>query len=171
MNTMHTSNMIKLLNEKLGYEYMGNLTHGKFAEVVLLETQTGELKAGKLVPGNRIKQRELDVWPLLDHQNLVMLEKTIIMPGTPSYCFVMPHHYMSLEKIVKTEWFQNDVHEMSLFISKRWFMDILSGLEHLHRHDLCHLNIDASNILVAYDNTAKLSGFSLITSSTEFVRG
>lgn len=171
MHAVHKNNIKRLFKEKLGYEYVGNLTHGQFAEVVLFETQRGEVKAGKLVPGSRMKQRELDVWPLLDHRNIVLLEKTILMPDIPSYCFVMPRHYMSLEKIVKTEWFLEDKHEMSLFMTKRWIKDILAGTEHLHQHNLSHLNIDASNILISHENTAKLCGFSLITSSKEFVRG
>lgn len=115
---MHKTTIKRLLNDKLGYKFVENLSHGKFSEVIILETETGEVKAGKLVSGDRIKQRELDVWPLLDHQNVVLLEKTILMPGIPSVCFIMPRHYMSLEKIVKTEWFLRDEHEMTLFIHK-----------------------------------------------------
>lgn len=138
---------------------MDNLCRGNFFDVVILETAAGEIKVGKLVSGDGIKHREMDVRPRLDHENVV-LEKTILMPDIPACVFVIPRQSKSLEKIVKTEWFLKDVHEMSLFLSQRWIMDVLTGVEHVHRHRLCHLNIDASNILIPYDNTAKIPSFS-----------
>lgn len=158
--------LVKLYNQAR-LKYKGDIgSEGKFGDVVILEETSSERKtAGKIVSADRMKENEIQVWSLLQHTNIVELEKCISVPDLNARCFVMPRQFMNLEEMVKADWFQKD--EDRWFDIKRWLLDTLSGIEYLHRNSLCHLNIQASNVLVSYDSTAKLGGLSLLSSSAQ----
>lgn len=150
------------LEEQLNIKCKGIITPGKFGEILLVETPSGERKAGKVT---KTDTRDFKVWPCLKHKNLVQLEKDIFMPDLKAHCFIMPLQYMTLESIVNTGWFKSDSY--NIYDIKRWILDTLSGLEYLHQNFLCHLNIDPTNILISYHSTAKISSFGLLSSSTQ----
>lgn len=162
---MYKRKMLWMLKNQLGIKYEGNIAGGKFGNVVQLKMPSGEMTAGKIVSGERIKQNEMEYWHLLDHKNIVQLTKTILAPEENACCFVMPRHYMTLEQIMSTGWFQED--EDNIFDIKRWILDTLSGVEYLHHHNLCHLNIHTNNVLVSYNSIAKLGGFKFVSPSTQ----
>lgn len=166
---MYKFKIQRLLKEKLGVQYKCNIAEGKFGDTFLLQMPSGDTKAGKIVSEDRMHRGEMEVWPLLDHQNVVRLEKTILMPDLQACCFVMPRYHMTLKEIVKTDCFQSD--EDSLFDMKRWLLDTLCAVEYLHQHNLCHLNILASNVLISYDSRAKLGGLRLVSPATHPVSG
>lgn len=161
---MYKNKILRLLKLKLGYYYIKSISSGKFSDVVLIKSSSRERKAGKIVWGGQIKQPLMDIWPLLDHDNVVRLETTILMPDINACCFVMTPQYTTLENMVKSEDFRRD--EYNIFDIKRWLLDTLSGTNYLHQKKISHLNIQASNILISYDSRAKLAGFGLATSST-----
>lgn len=166
---MYKRQILSQLKSQSGLKYKSDIVKGKFGNVVLLEMPSGESKVGKIVVGNRMKEDEMQVWPLLQHKNIVQLEQSILLPDFNACCFVMPRQYMNLEEIVKTEGFLSD--DYNVFDLKRWLLDTLSGVAFLHSNNLCHLNIQASNVLVSYDSLAKLGGFSLLSSSTQPING
>lgn len=166
---MYKYKIRRTLKQKTGIDYVEKISSGKFSDVVLLKIPSGEIKAGKIVTGGQIRQRQMDVWPQLDHENIVLLENTISMPDIDSCCFVMTRQYMTLEEIVKSTEFRRD--ECNIFDMKRWLLDVLSATDYLHRNSLCHLNINERNILITYNSRAKLGGFRLVTSSKQPVSG
>ena len=153
------------MKNNLSYRYTDTIARGKFSDIVSFKDRYAHLRAGKIMSETNMKEVSLEFWPILDNNNLLKLEETIFIPRIPSYCFVTEKHFTNLEQIFDLSLFKEDPNNMDDF--KRWLLDILSGVDHLHRNSLCHLNLEGSNILITYNSNAKIAGFSRISLSTE----
>ena len=171
MNTKEEKERLKLIHqtivqieEKSNYRYVEIISQGEFRDVVTC-TQQGKLKAGKIAAVDRVKNPQFDSWPSLDQRNIVKLEETLFMPHVPSLCFIMDRHFTDLHEMVSKSLFINDQNNADDL--KRWLLHVLTGLDHLHKNKLCHLNLKASNVLITYNSVARIGGFSRLSSSTK----
>ena len=160
---------ITLIEKRLFYKKTGNVFKGKISDVVTFANGSGQYKALKIITGAQVRKSLTDIWFSLDHENIIKLDKKILIPHVPSTCFVMDRCYTNLEIMVNHPVFRENPDKMDDL--KRWMSDLLSGVDYIHSMKLCHLNIQASNILITYNSKAKVAGFSYITSSTEPVSG
>ena len=171
MNTNEEKERLKIkhetidqIEEKSNYRYVESISQGEFRDVVAF-TQQGKLKAGKIAAGDRVKNPQFDIWPSLDQRNIVKLEEILFMPLILSLCFIMDRHFTDLHEMVNKSRFIN--HQNNADDLKRWLLHVLTGLDHLHKNNFCHLNPKASNVLISYNSTARIGGFSRLSSSTK----
>ena len=155
---------IAVINKMTSYRFVENISEGEFGDVVAL-SQYGCMKAGKIVVGDLVKDLRIDVWSNLDERNILKLEETLCMPQIPSICFIMDRHFINLYETVNHPVFGDDPNYADDL--KRWLLHILTGLDHIHKNNLCHLNLNASNILITYNSRAMIGGFSHVRSFTK----
>lgn len=168
----------KVLNT---YEILRDLGHGQHGKVKLArDTLSNVLVAIKIVdrkskpklgrsnpPEDKIK-REIAIMKKCNHPHVVRLIE--VLDDLKSRKI-----YLVLEYLEKGEigW-QKDIGGLlkpvhSYFRVKKIFRDVVLGLEYLHYQGIIHRDIKPANLLVAADDTVKISDFgvSFATSSAE----
>ncbi|KAG8191295.1 hypothetical protein JTE90_006048 [Oedothorax gibbosus] len=123
---------------KDNYSYKGRLGKGGFGQVYKLRNkQTGEGVAAKVVPSNKVTVAETDVWPKLHHPTLLQFIEQ--HPFGKHHIFVSPRQKYRLIDVIYKAKFPK---------MKQYLLDALSGLEHLHRLGMCHLDVKPDNLLI-----------------------
>ncbi|CAE7884991.1 unnamed protein product, partial [Symbiodinium sp. KB8] len=90
----------------------------------------------------------------LKHPNVVVLHEVINNPKGREFYLVQ--EYMSAGSVVPEE---ERVDPLSITLAKRYFRDMLCGLEYLHFQGVIHRDIKPGNILVSEEGRCKIADF------------
>ena len=98
--------------------------------------------------------REVAAMKRLKHPNVVVLHEVINNPKGREFYLVQ--EYMSAGSVVPEE---ERVDPLSITLAKRYFRDMLCGLEYLHFQGVIHRDIKPGNILVSEEGRCKIADF------------
>ncbi|KAI9282504.1 kinase-like domain-containing protein [Umbelopsis sp. AD052] len=171
----------KIINDYLILEEIGRGTYGKVK--LAQDLRTNELVAVKIVErhsrrkhlemnrssqdrsrevksglpsGSILKiQREIAIWKLCFHPNVVKLIEVIDDPSSKKIYLIL-EHMEGGEVIWKDD---DDMPTLPLQRSRAIFRDIVNGLDYLHYRGIIHRDIKPANLLVHSDGTVKISDF------------
>mmetsp|Transcript_16549 Transcript_16549/g.38199 ORF Transcript_16549/g.38199 Transcript_16549/m.38199 type:complete len:404 (+) Transcript_16549:107-1318(+) len=150
--------------QRIGHYRLGkNLGIGSFGKVRLAEHQlTGHKVAIKILNRHRIKQldmdekvrREIKILKLFYHPHIIRLYEVIYTPGDI---------YMVMEYVSGGELFDFIVSNGRLPEDKarRFFQQILSGIEYCHQHMVVHRDLKPENLLLDADCNLRIADFGL----------
>jgi len=150
--------------QRIGHYRLGkNLGIGSFGKVRLAEHQlTGHKVAIKILNRHRIKQldmdekvrREIKILKLFYHPHIIRLYEVIYTPGDI---------YMVMEYVSGGELFDFIVSNGRLPEDKarRFFQQILSGIEYCHQHMVVHRDLKPENLLLDSDCNLRIADFGL----------
>jgi len=150
--------------QRIGHYRLGkNLGIGSFGKVRLAEHQlTGHKVAIKILNRHRIKQldmdekvrREIKILKLFYHPHIIRLYEVIYTPGDI---------YMVTEYVSGGELFDFIVSNGRLPEDKarRFFQQILSGIEYCHQHMVVHRDLKPENLLLDADCNLRIADFGL----------
>ncbi|KAI8576938.1 hypothetical protein K450DRAFT_111645 [Umbelopsis ramanniana AG] len=106
--------------------------------------------------GNILKiQREIAIWKLCFHPNVVKLIEVIDDPSSKKIYLIL-EHMEGGEVIWKDD---DDMPTLPMQRSRAIFRDIVNGLDYLHYRGIIHRDIKPANLLVHSDGTVKISDF------------
>lgn len=101
----------------------------------------------------------------LDHENIVRFKTTFNHAGKDFKCMVV--EYLARGPIMNADKLTGEV-PIAEDRARIMFMDVVCGLEYLHRNNIVHRDIKPSNLLQAGDGTVKISDFG---SAVKYVDG
>mmetsp|Transcript_19825 Transcript_19825/g.32505 ORF Transcript_19825/g.32505 Transcript_19825/m.32505 type:complete len:681 (+) Transcript_19825:307-2349(+) len=156
---MATGAVIRIGNYKLGK----TLGIGSFGKVKLGEHDlTGHKVAVKIMNRKKIKsldmdekvRREIKILKLFMHPHIIRLYEVI---DTPTHIFVV------MEYVSGGELFDYIVQKgrLSEDEARRFFQQIVSGVEYCHRHNVVHRDLKPENLLLDSNLNVKIADFGL----------
>jgi [calcium/calmodulin-dependent protein kinase] kinase len=159
LKKVKTSSGAKKINQ---YVLMKKLGSGSFGEVKLCrDSKTSELYAMKVVKKrirheNNAIAEEIAIMKKLAHPNIVGLIEVIDDPSAR-------HVYLVLEFVQLGALMPESVNAVPFTLStaRKYFRDILSGLECLHVNRIAHRDLKPSNFLLSENDTVKIADFGL----------
>ena len=156
--------MYKRISVKIGPYYLGKtLGVGSFGKVKLAKHELcGQKVAVKILNRKKIKllkmdekvKREINILKLFTHPHIIRLFEVI---NTPSDIFVVT------EYITGGELFDYIVEHgrLSEDESRRFFQQMISGVEYCHRHMVVHRDLKPENLLLDAHLNIKIADFGL----------
>ena len=143
--------------QRVGYHYVRCVATSRSSTVIALKTPLDKtLVAAKFKAAKDTDPDRVERWRKLPrHKNVVPLLEVIKV--NDSRVFFMPLYATSLRDLLRREEFRS--RPDSFCWTKTWIYDVAKGLDHLYSHDVCHLNLQTSNILIETDSTASIGGF------------
>ncbi|KAK4412795.1 SNF1-related protein kinase catalytic subunit alpha KIN10 [Sesamum alatum] len=124
-----------------------NLTGLKVAIKILNVRSIAKVEAEKV-------RREINIMKQLCHPHVVRLFEVI---DTPSYVFVVME-YMSSGELFYYLTEKGKLHEDE---ARRFFQQIISGVEYCHQHLVVHRDLKPENLLLDSEHNIKIADFSL----------
>lgn len=153
---------IEFLEDHHKYQFLQKVGNGSYGAVVELKHLNNHRRvAAKIVLQEFATESEREIWPFLSHANLLPLINVEHIASTYTYIFVTPLYPASLSGIVQGPDLAKDVNGIEKAVS--WFHGICSGVHHLHKEGLCHLDLKLSNVLISDSGTALISDFGSLT--------
>jgi len=158
----------KMINDYVIVKKLGKGTYGKV--LLSYHQYTNQLYAIKVFNKIRLKKqssgfgkpsafdgvlREIAIMKKLNHQNVVKLFEVINDPTEECLYIVM--EYIEGGAIMSSSDFSNC--PMSENLARKYFRDIVSGLEYLHEQKVIHRDIKPENLLVNRDGVVKIADF------------
>lgn len=131
---------------------------GAFSKVYLSLGELGNLVAVKCFSLAQTRTNKDELVKELD--TLINLRNDYIV-GYVS-CAITPHHFIILMEYVSGGSLQQLLQQfgpLPIGAAKRYFIDIVRGLQYLHDQGITHCDIKPHNCLLANDGTCKLSDF------------
>lgn len=151
---------------KKNYDFVCRVARGTFSTIVAIKTPTEQsLLASKVVAADDTWPGELELWGNFKHDNIVQLFDVIMLPA--SNVFFMELCMTSLRNIFLQNEFCSA--RTSFTWTKFWIRDVATGLFYLHSQQLCHLNLQPSNIFIKMNREAAIGDFGCINSTTRSV--
>lgn len=148
---------IKILAPK--YDFLAVIGTGAYSDILALwSKQDRNTVAVKIMHPLATSQGELNIWPRLKHQNIVPALK--VKRYEEVDIFFMPHYSRNMMTFLDDDGYR--VRPDSFMMFRDWLTDILSGLEYLHKSNICHLDLKVDNIMITYQNCALIGDFSTI---------
>ena len=156
--------MYKSVSVKIGPYYLGKtLGIGSFGKVKLAEHELcGQNVAVKILNRKKIKilkmkekvKREIDILKLFMHPHIIRLYEVI---NTPSDIFVVT------EYITGGELFDYIIERgrLSEDESRKFFQQMISGIEYCHKHMIVHRDLKPENLLLDTHLNVKIADFGL----------
>lgn len=156
--------MYKSVSVKIGPYYLGKtLGIGSFGKVKLAEHELcGQNVAVKILNRKKIKilkmkekvKREIDILKLFMHPHIIRLYEVI---NTPSDIFVVT------EYITGGELFDYIIERgrLSEDESRKFFQQMISGIEYCHKHMIVHRDLKPENLLLDAHLNVKIADFGL----------
>ena len=139
------------------YTGFHSLTKQKIAMKIMSKKRLSRFELG-----NSIVFAEMQIYPTLKHPHIAKELKTF--ENLTSYFTVMEYYPLDLLTYIKDKKLSRD--------RKIELLDqILSAIEYLHLHNLCHRDIKLENILISENDDAYLSDFGFCTFAHEKVLG
>lgn len=146
------------------YGYVCRIAQGRFSSIMAVKTPVDRsLVAAKIVAAEDTWPGELEQWKDFSHENVVPL--IALTRLAKSNVFFMPVYMTSLKNILHQNEFRSAEHSFQM--TKTWIRDVARGLSHLHELEVCHLNIQPSNILIKFDRGAAIGDFGCINTATQ----
>ncbi|KAG2184797.1 hypothetical protein INT43_000710, partial [Umbelopsis isabellina] len=104
----------------------------------------------------RAVKREIAIMKLIDHPNIISLIDVIDMSDSPNL-------YLILEYVEGGELFEHLVSRGRLCETeaRRYFQQIIFGLEYCHRHLICHRDLKPENLLLDENKNIKIADFGM----------
>lgn len=90
---------------------------------------------------------ETDIWPTLQHPNILCLMNMQYIPQIDSHIFITQHYPCSLRRYLRSRDFAKN--KEALNEAKRFLRGILEGIVYLHDKSFSHLNISTKNVLLS----------------------
>ncbi|KAF2077666.1 hypothetical protein CYY_001054 [Polysphondylium violaceum] len=158
----------KMINDFVIVKKLGKGTYGKV--LLSYHQHTNQLYAIKVFNKIRLKKqssgfgkpnafdgvlREIAIMKKLNHPNVVKLFEVINDPTEECLYIVM--EYIEGGAIMSCSDFSN--WPMSENLARKYFRDIVSGLEYLHEQKVIHRDIKPENLLVNRDGVVKIADF------------
>lgn len=157
---------VRLLKVIYNFKHLKVIAEGSFSNIITMKCpDTKQTVVAKIVLESRVTKYQSDLWPMLEHQNLVPLIRCESILLAHTYVFVMPKFSTTLEKQLQKPSFV--LSKRSLIKTISWLQDIMKGLEYLHDHSLCHLSLMLSNILISESGKAAICDFDSLASTME----
>ncbi|KAE8225187.1 hypothetical protein CF319_g2031 [Tilletia indica] len=105
--------------------------------------------------------RELGALRRLRHPNIVTLRDVIYQPsqsspGVPEIHFVFDYAVSDMAQVLARQGSR-----LPAGAVKKWGLEILSGLDHIHKTGIVHFDLKPANILVSSSGSAKIADFGL----------
>jgi serine/threonine protein kinase len=145
------------------YEIGKNLGVGSFGKVKLgIHIPTGAKVAIKILNRAKIRsldmeqkvRREIKILRLFDHPHIIRLYEVI---DTPTDIFVIMEYVSGGELfdyiVMKGRLAENE--------ARRFFQQILTGIEYCHHHMVVHRDLKPENLLLSAENNVKIADFGL----------
>ena len=143
------------------YELGKNLGVGSFGKVKLgTHIPTGAKVAIKIINRAKIRsldmeqkvRREIKILRLFDHPHIIRLYEVI---DTPTDIFVIMEYVSGGELfdyiVMKGRLAENE--------ARRFFQQILTGIEYCHHHMVVHRDLKPENLLLSAENSVKIADF------------
>mmetsp|Transcript_25799 Transcript_25799/g.50401 ORF Transcript_25799/g.50401 Transcript_25799/m.50401 type:complete len:438 (-) Transcript_25799:97-1410(-) len=156
---------IKTVNQ---FEIVKPLGKGAFGKVKLCkDTRDGKLYALKIMDKNVLKkkrqgmsnmlqsvQKEIAIMKKLNHKNCVVMYEVLDCPSNPKL-------YIRLEFVEGGQSMPtgNDVPPIDEDLARRYFRDLIAGIEYLHHNNVLHRDIKPENLLVSKEGLLKVADF------------
>ncbi|PAA94862.1 hypothetical protein BOX15_Mlig000811g1, partial [Macrostomum lignano] len=164
-NSMKPSSVsVQKHNVKIGnYVLRETIGTGTFGKVKLgVHTMTGHHVAVKIVNRARVKsldvasklRREIQNMQMFRHPHIIKLYQVI---STPSDIFMIMEYVSGgelFEHIVKS-------HHLTEKDARRFFQQIISGVDYCHRHMIVHRDLKPENLLLDSERNVKIADFGL----------
>ena len=151
------------------YELGKNLGVGSFGKVKLgTHIPTGAKVAIKIINRAKIRsldmeqkvRREIKILRLFDHPHIIRLYEVI---DTPTDIFVVMEYVSGGELfdyiVMKGRLAENE--------ARRFFQQILAGIEYCHHHMVVHRDLKPENLLLSAENSVKIADFGLSNLMTD----
>ena len=149
--------VVRYLEER-NYQFLCFLGSGGFADVISVLNPAGRKVAVKIMEKTHIWAIEDEYWPTLQHPNILPVIDVMTIEQLNVRLYFMPLLPNSLDEIIRSVRFRNDPNSFNRL--KKWLLQILAAIEHLHSRHLCHLDIKSDNILIDDKDNAVLADFS-----------
>uniref|UniRef100_A0A6U2AVL0 Protein kinase domain-containing protein n=2 Tax=Hemiselmis andersenii TaxID=464988 RepID=A0A6U2AVL0_HEMAN len=156
---------VKTVNQ---FEIVKLLGKGAFGKVKLCkDTRDGKLYALKIMDKNVLKkkrqgmsnmlqsvQKEIAIMKKLNHKNIVIMHEVLDCPSNPKL-------YIRLEYVEGGQSMPtgNDVPPLDVDTARRYFHDLIAGIEYLHFNNVLHRDIKPENLLVTNEGLLKVADF------------
>ena len=134
------------------------LGKGGFGEVLSAISPKKDYVAIKRIKNELSWHLEETFWPTFHHDNILNLLDVISIKRLDLKLYAMPRHPYVLMKILTSSPFLADMN--GLMRVKRWFSDVLNGLDYLHGIGFAHGDIKSDIVLITSDDRALLCDFS-----------
>lgn len=154
--------------EEKSYTFLEELGFGSFGSVVKMKHSGNEERAVKIVSKDHVSQGETELWPTLDHDNILPLLSCEYVYFANSYIFVTRVHRMNLEEVVLKSSLLTEKNAFDEAVV--WSKQILSAIGYLHEKSLCHLDVKGNNILLTEDKRAIVADFGFLSSTEKPVQ-
>ncbi|KAI9487825.1 MAG: kinase-like domain-containing protein [Benjaminiella poitrasii] len=126
---------------------------------------TGEKVAIKIIPKSHLAanasvekavKREIAVMKLINHPNIMSLLDVIDLSDSPNL-------YLILEYVQGGELFEHLVSKgrLSEPEARKYFQQIIVGLDYCHRHLICHRDLKPENLLLDQSKNIKIADFGM----------
>ncbi|EMR08707.1 hypothetical protein PNEG_02885 [Pneumocystis murina B123] len=103
-------------------------------------------------------KEEIDIMKKINHRNIVNMIDVLDDPNGDSI-------YIVLEMCEKGALMDLDLNKIATPYSetdcRRWFRDLMLGVEYLHFNGICHCDIKPENLLLSKDGILKITDFSI----------
>uniref|UniRef100_A0A7S1DII3 Protein kinase domain-containing protein n=1 Tax=Hemiselmis andersenii TaxID=464988 RepID=A0A7S1DII3_HEMAN len=156
---------VKLINQ---YEVIKDLGRGSFGKVKLVRhTDTGELFAMKVMNKNVLRKKrmgtrnllmdvehEIKVMKLLDHPNIIKMYEVI--DSHEHHKLYLRLEYMEGGQCMDSK---SDSQALSEATARKYFRDLIAGVEYMHSVGVIHRDIKPENLLLDKNGTVKLADF------------
>ncbi|KAM3145606.1 hypothetical protein pb186bvf_002380 [Paramecium bursaria] len=140
----------KLSEQKISYQLGKPIGSGSWGTVFTAQSQTGEIVACKRIPNSGLDPKDL-LLKNLKHPNIVQY---LGHERNKQYVFLYQELMIdSLSSFLKNF---GTLDESQI---KKFAIDILNGLEYLHKNRILHLDLKSSNILIDIKGHAKIADF------------
>lgn len=152
------------LFEILNYEYIKMLGQGTFGSVLEIRNKHKNISiAAKIVLDDQVSKNEVNIWPLLKHENIVPVIAVQECKATHTCIFFTPLYKTSLDAMLKDFSFRQ--RENALETAVNWLGNIVNGLAYLHNQKWCHLDLKCNNVLISENGTASICDFGFVAST------
>ncbi|KAG4304999.1 hypothetical protein PORY_001674 [Pneumocystis oryctolagi] len=106
-------------------------------------------------------QKEVTIMKKINHRNIVRLIEVLDDPHGDSLYMANKVLEMCEKGVVMNMDINNVVSPYSESKCRKWFRDLILGIEYLHAHGICHCDIKPGNLLLSKDGTLKISDFGI----------
>lgn len=152
---------VKYLISNYKFEFVNELGKGAYGHVVELKPPGHPKVAAKIVIEELASDNEMELWPILCHENLLELIHFEHIETTFSYVFFTPRHPTTLSSLVRSADLAKDGNGMKR--ATAWINGICSGIDYLHKNNMVHLDLKMSNVLISEEDVAIITDFGSLT--------
>ncbi|KTW27364.1 hypothetical protein T552_02343 [Pneumocystis carinii B80] len=103
-------------------------------------------------------RKEIDIMKKINHRNIVNMIDALDDPNGDSLYIVLE---MCEKGVLMDLGMNKTATPYSETECRKWFRDLMLGVEYLHANGICHCDIKPENLLLSKDGTLKITDFSI----------